>query len=141
MDQADKRHWHMKKVYVMNYYELFTQDPEVLIPALLFSLVLTAGIYCIAPLSFALIRKKPITSRRYRWLCLAINGTVKMLLIVFFQSSYSFGACFLWTAVFSFIGIKILRRRGILLSTLNYSEELRQVSTAGDDLDNGTDAS
>ncbi len=54
-------------------YELFEQGPGAYIPVLLVSLLITLAVYCAFPLIFACIRKKPITSRKYRVICFCFN--------------------------------------------------------------------
>ena len=96
----------------MSYYELFKQGPEVYIPVLLASLVITVLAYGAFPFIFAKIRKSPITKKKYRWLCFGINAAL-MLLFGIINGNFS-GAYFLWTFVFYKYGIKILDLRGLM---------------------------
>lgn len=102
----------------MTYYELFQQGPAVYIPVLLFSLVVTIVAYGAVPFIVAKTRKPPITKKKYRGLCYAINVAVMFLFIVINGEASSGGPYLLWTWVFSSWGAKILETRGILVNSI-----------------------
>ena len=92
----------------MSWFDVYQQGPEVYVPVILLSLAGTVLGYGAFPLIFAKTRKKPITQKKYRWLCYGIN---LLVMIVFFaiDGGGSGGPYFLWTWVFSSAGIKILK--------------------------------
>lgn len=95
--------------------EVLYQDPSNYLGVLLFQLIITILLYCIIPLLFAKFRKNPITSRKYRFLCFVGNFFVMCLFIAISGSSTG-TPYFLWTWVFSSVGIKNLKSNGILVS-------------------------
>ena len=101
-------------------YELFQQGPGVYIPILLLSLIITILGYGAFPFIFARTRKKPVTKKKYRWLCYGINFGVMFLFIVF-NGEANGGPYLLWTWLFSRNGIKVLEERGLLKDN-NYIE-------------------
>ena len=98
----------------MSYIELFQQDPAVVIFFLIISLIVTLVAYGAFPIIFAKSRKKPITRKKYRILCFAINAIVMFLFIIANGRASSGGAYVLWTLVFSNRGVRILEERGCL---------------------------
>ena len=97
----------------MTYYEMFQQGPAVYVPVLLLMLGITLFAYGAFPIIFAKTRKKTITKKKYNLLCYGINFFVMFLFIVF--NGKSSGAPYiLWTGIFSSIGLKILKNRGVL---------------------------
>lgn len=98
----------------MSYYELFQLGPAVYIPVLLLSLIITIVAYGAVPFIIAKTRKSPITKKKYRGLCYGINIAVVFLFIIINGEASSGGAYFLWTTVFSSVGINILSKRGII---------------------------
>lgn len=95
-------------------YELFQQGPEVYIPILLLSLVITVVAYGAFPLIFAKARKSPITKKKYRGLCYGINVAVMFMFIVINGEASSGGPYLLWTWIFSSWGTRILEDKGLL---------------------------
>ena len=91
------------------------QGPEVYIPYILLSLVLTLAAYGAFPLIFARGRKTVITRKKYNLLCYGIN---LLVMFVFFSlvngGPGGFAPFFLWTWVFSASGLKTLKKRGLL---------------------------
>ncbi len=93
-------------------YELFEQGPSAYIPVLLVSLLITLAVYCAFPLIFACIRKKPITSRKYRVICFCFNF---LPCVAFFSmGSSSAWPYILWTSIFSSVGVGMLERNNVL---------------------------
>lgn len=95
-------------------YELFQQGPEVYIPILLLSLVITVVAYGAFPLIFAKVRKSPITKKKYRRLCYGINIAVMFLFIAINGGASNGAPYFLWTWAFSSWGTRILEGKGLL---------------------------
>ncbi len=77
-------------------------------------LLITLIIYAAFPLVCALTRKKPITAGKYFLLCIGINFLIKLVLVATGMSSSTNAAFAIWTCVFSAIGERILKKRGIL---------------------------
>ncbi len=100
-------------------YELFKQGPEVYVPIILLSLVITVLAYGAFPFIFSKVRKNPITKKKYRSLCYGINAAVMFLFIVINGEASSGGAYVLWTWVFSNWGIRILNNKGLLNDDTN----------------------
>lgn len=94
--------------------ELFEQGPSVYIPFLLISILITAAFYSAFPLLFAVLRKKIITSRRYRFFCYLLNFLV-LLFFIALNGSSSGAPYILWTSVFSHFGLKALDHRGLIV--------------------------
>ena len=94
-------------------YELLQQDPAVYIPVILISFLVTLVAYGAFPLIFARKRKDVISKKKYKGLCYCINGFV-MLLFVAVNGASSGGPYFLWTGMFSAMGINTLKDRGVL---------------------------
>jgi len=98
----------------MDYIELFQQDPGTIMFVLVLSLVITVVAYGAFPFIFAKTRKKPVTKKKYRWLCYGINFAVMMPFIVV-NGEASGGPYLLWTWIFSRWGEGILCDRGCML--------------------------
>ena len=82
---------------------------------MLLSLVITVLAYGTFPLIFAGVRKKPITKKMYRGICIVINA-ISMFLLSFLNETVSSGLAYvLWTFVFSTAGIKTLEKKEILI--------------------------
>lgn len=97
-------------------YELFQQGPEVYIPILLISLIVTVLAYGAFPIIFAKMRKKPITCKKYKCLCYGINFLV-MVIFIGISGTSSGVPYLLWTWVFSKYGTKILGTKGVALDS------------------------
>lgn len=95
-------------------YEMFEQGADVYVPAIILSLIVTLLAYGAFPLIFAYARGEKITKKKYSVLCYGINICVMVVFIVIEGKVLSGGAYALWTTVFSFWGVKILRNRGLL---------------------------
>ena len=96
-------------------YDVFEQGPAVYIPVILLSLLITMIAYSALPLLFAILRKKGITKKKYNIFCYCVNFGVAFIFICINGSS-SGGPYLLWTWIFSTLGIKVLRTRGILIT-------------------------
>ncbi len=106
-------------------YELFQQGPEAYIPILLVSLVLTLFAYGAFPLIFAMVRKNVISQKKYNILCYCINFLVMLLFFSILNGEPgNIGPYFLWTWLFSSLGLKNLKKRGVLegFQTIDYTE-------------------
>lgn len=97
-------------------YEVFLQGPEVYVPVILISLVLTMAAYGAYPLIIARIQEETITKRKYKVRCYCVNFLVNVLFIIINGKS-SGSAYLLWTWIFSGSGVRTLRRRGVLEGT------------------------
>ena len=108
------------------YYDLFAQGPGVYVPVLIVSFIITIAAYCAFPLIFSSIRKKQITSKKYRVTCFLVNFLVMTVFIAIGGNSSGF-PYFLWTSIFYSIGIKRLRTRNVLVSpdALNVSDNAK----------------
>lgn len=92
--------------------------------ALLIDLVLTAGFYCFFPLLFAATRHKPITEKKYLIICYLFNFLVVMsalIAIVTYGGGKAKGSIpyYLWTVVFTRVGVSILKRNHVLQKPSN----------------------
>lgn len=96
-------------------YDVFEQGPAVYIPVILLSLLITVIAYSVFPLLFAIFRKKGITKKKYNIFCYCVNFGVVFIFICINGSS-SGAPYLLWTSIFSVLGIKVLRTRGILIT-------------------------
>ena len=93
--------------YLMQY------DPLTATFLVILSLIITVLAYGSFPLLFAALRQSEITKNKYRLICYGINFLVMFLFIAF--SGGSNGAPYvLWTSVFASVGIKKLKKRGLL---------------------------
>ncbi len=116
--------------------DVFQLGPEAYIPILLISLVITLAAYGAFPLIFASVRKTRITQRKYVAFCYLFN--ILVFLAFFALNSASGGAVstggpyILWTGVFSAIGAKKLKKKGVISETC----ETEAVDTAISDSDN-----
>ena len=97
----------------MMYYELFQQGPAVYVPVLLITILITLVAYGAFPIIFSMARKKTITKKKYNLLCYGVNFFVMFLFIVLNGKS-SGSPYILWTCVFSSIGLRTLKKRGVL---------------------------
>ena len=94
--------------------DIFEKGPSAYIPYLLLALVFTLLEYAPVPILFALLRNKGIGSGVYRVICFAGNFVI-MGITMFLTGIVANGAPYLlWTGIFSFVGIKILEKKGIL---------------------------
>ena len=101
-------------------------DPK----ALFLSLILTALAYSIFPMLFALIRKKPITKKKYFIISYAANFIVFLLFSVLsslYLNVQSSGAPYMiWTCISAFLGTRLLRSLGTLAETDMEEEQSEQ---------------
>lgn len=109
-------------------YELFKQGPEVYVPIILLSLVITVLAYGAFPFILAKARSTLITKKKYRGLCYGINAAVMVLFIVINGEASSGGPYVLWTWVFSNWGIRILNNKGLLNDDANIPCTLTHVT-------------
>ena len=96
-------------------YEMFLQGPEVYVPIILISLVITILAYGAFPFIFARTRKKTITKKQYNRRCYGINLFVMFAFCVINGEASSGGAYLLWTWIFTSAGLKTLQNRGVLV--------------------------
>lgn len=96
------------------YYDLFLEGPEAFVPVILVSLLFTLVAYGAFPLIFARVQKKRIARRSYRWRCYGINFLVMCLFMAMGEREASIWPYVLWTWVFSAVGVKTLKKRGVL---------------------------
>ena len=101
----------------MELLELYESSPGLFFVTLFISLVITLLGYCAIPLIFAATRKAPITRRRFRVLCFVFNLIVMIIFIAINGEPSSMGPYVLWTGVFSSAGIKILNKKGRLITS------------------------
>lgn len=92
---------------------IFDYGPEIYVPYLLITLVM----YSTIPLLFAVLRKKKITTRKYNVLCYLLNIVVWIVAISFEFSNNNITPCIIWTGVFSWLGIKILEKKELIVSS------------------------
>ena len=92
-------------------YELFQQGPEVYIPILLTSVLVTLVAYGAFPFIFARARTKAITKKKFYLLCFGVNFLV-MILFKLIGGSTSAAPYVLWTWIFARNGMKNLEGRG-----------------------------
>ncbi len=97
------------------FYEVFLQGPEVYIPVLIASCIATLVGYGTFPLTFAIVRKKPITKKKYRRLCYGINIVVMFLFVFINGEASSGGPYLLWSWIFSSWGVRILEGKDLLV--------------------------
>ena len=91
---------------VMDYSELLQQ--------VLVSILITALAYCAFPLIYAKTRKAPITKKKYNKLCYGINAILMCVFLVMNGFNLNPAPYILWTSIFSYVGTKILSRRGVM---------------------------
>ena len=97
----------------------FLQGPSVYIPVILFNLIITLSAYGAFPFIFAKARKSPITKKKYRLLCFAINFIVMVAFIAIRGEASNGGAYLLWTWVFSRYGAKMLDDDDLLADNIS----------------------
>lgn len=114
----------------MELVELYRTAPATFFIVLIVSLIITLLSYCAIPLIFAATRKTPITKRRYRVLCFALNLIVMIIFIAINGESISIGPYALWTGVFSSAGVKILNKKGYLFDEEEANNAASTASTA-----------
>lgn len=95
-------------------YEMFQQGASVYVPVILISLIITIAVYCAFPLIFAKARKAEITKKKYKLLCYGINILLCLTFAFINGGATSFLPYLIWTCVFSNVGIKIMKRKGII---------------------------
>ena len=101
-------------------YELFQQGTEVYIPIFLLSLAITIIAYGAFPFILAITRKTPITTKKYRNLCFAINIVIMALFISSQENASSSGPYVLWTMIFYNWGKRKLDKKGLLSDGINF---------------------
>ena len=84
---------------------------------LVFSIVLTAVVYSIFPLSIALIRRKPITKKKYRRLCYGFN-IIGLAFFTIVSPPASPAPYVLWTLISSGLCRNILDKKDILYDSI-----------------------
>ena len=94
-------------------YDLFLQGPEIYIPILVLSFVITTVGYGAFPLIFTKIAKRTITKKKYRCLCYGINFGV-MVLFKILGSGGSGTPYILWTSIFTAVGLKKLEKKNLI---------------------------
>ena len=103
----------LKEIQIMSYFELYQENPSLLLIILLVSFVVTIFVYGAFPLIFAKTTKKPITKKKYKRLCYGLN-IIGTIFFIVFNGAASGGPYFLWTWIFSNCGVKTLNSRGLL---------------------------
>ena len=98
-------------------YEIFEQGPEVFIPFIIFSLIITVVAYGAFPLLYSLLLEKNITKKKYNKLCYLINFFIMILFCIINGEVSSLAPYFLWTSIFASLGINIFKKRGFLEDT------------------------
>ena len=98
-------------------YEIFEQGPAVFIPYIFFSLIITVIASGAFPLLYSLLFEKIVTKKKYNKLCYLINFFIAILFCVINGGVFSGGPYFLWTPIFTSLGIKILKKRSFLEDT------------------------
>ena len=105
-------------LYTMAIYQTKGVVSVAFLIDFLINLLLTAGAYCIIPLSVACICKTSISKKKYRIVCI-VGEAVIAFAFQYWRSSTgvtggSFWPAILWGTVFYDVGILILRRRNRL---------------------------
>lgn len=100
----------------MDYYELYQENPGLLVLVLIISIVLTLFVYGAFPIIFAKTRKTPITKKKYKRLCYGIN-VIGFVLFAIIDGAAQVGPYLLWTWIFSSAGVKTLENKGLFLET------------------------
>lgn len=103
----------LKEIQIMSYFELYQENPSLLLIILLISFVVTIFVYGAFPLIFAKTTKKPITKKKYKRLCYGLN-IIGMVCFIVLNGAASGGPYLLWTWIFSNCGLKTLNSRGLL---------------------------
>ena len=85
---------------------------------LLLALLLTAIYYGLFPIIFSLVRKKPITKKKYNLLCYGINFVLMIVIQSAEASSYSAAPYAIWTLIASSIGSAFLKNKAVLCTSL-----------------------
>lgn len=85
---------------------------------ILLRLLMTAGVYCIIPLVLASKTKKQTTAKSYRLKCYLLNLCIFLVFftitkLVYGQSSPA-SAYFIWTTIFSAIGVSKLKQKNYI---------------------------
>lgn len=94
--------------------EIYEEGIGAVIIYLLISIVITLFAYGSFPIIFSGLRKNEISKRKYRLISYGVNFAI--MLVMFFLNGGAANAApyFLWTWVFTAIGIKILDKKEIL---------------------------
>lgn len=102
----------------MTYLDLYAQSPEVYFAALAVMLAITLIAYGIFPILFSKIRKNPITAKKFRITCYAVN-LIPLAFFLVISEKPSFFPYFVWTSVFSSVGIKMLKKKNIFVDAIS----------------------
>jgi len=92
-------------------YEMFEQGPEVYVPFLILSLLITVIAYCAFPLIFAITRKTPIEKKKYSKYCYITNAVIAVIFLILNGGAVNFAPYILWTSIFVAVGNKILEKK------------------------------
>ena len=98
----------------MSDLELFQESPGLYFLILAISLVITIFVYGAFPFIYAKKCKTPIERKQYKKRCYCINAIGIVLFFVLNGAASAF-PYFLWTSVLSNYGLKILKKRNLLL--------------------------
>ena len=109
-------------------YDIFQQGPSAYMPIIIFSLLITLVCYGAFPLIFSCTRSKSITKKRYYVLCYGVNMFVMIFFIIINQGLSSGSPYVLWTSIFSWMGIKILRNKELLADSLSSNNRVKDGS-------------
>ena len=104
----------------MTYLDLLQQSPTAFILLAVISIGITIGGYSAFPLIFARVRQSDISKKKYRWICFGVNFIIAIIIKGitgdFNSDTYiNMSPYFLWTGVFSSVGLKKLREKQILI--------------------------
>lgn len=102
-------------------YEQFKQGPEVYVPVLLLSLLITMAAYGAFPLILSRVRKRVITRKRYLLLSYGFNFLVMIAFGAIYGSPSTGAPYFIWTTTFSSVGVWMLKKRGRLVEAKHRS--------------------
>lgn len=106
--------------------DLFLQGPSAYIPHLMINIFVTLLIYGSFPVIYSKVRKKPITSSKYKWTCYGINLLLKIVFLLV-SENISVLPYLIWTSIFASYGIKTLGNRGLIIDP-NTSHDTVDVS-------------
>ncbi len=88
---------------------------------LIIDLVVTLLVYGVFPVIFAKTRKTPISKKKYKGLCYAVN-IIGLIFFIVINGAASGGPYILWTWIFSKYGIKTLDAKKLLATDVKESD-------------------
>lgn len=93
-----------------------TYSEPVSVISIIVSLVITMVAYCFFPLLYAYCENEPISKTKYRLICFGFNFIIAVL-FQFFSSNNSGMPYWLWTFIFSSVGIRMLDKKGLIANS------------------------